>query len=65
MPTKCLIGWCSSKGQTAGPMVYGTSFCPINEQMILETLECADSKALNEEKRDTIFSNICQTSDKI
>lgn len=46
-------------------MVYGTAFCPINEQMILETLECADSKALTEEKRDVIFSNICQNSKKL
>lgn len=43
-------------------MVYGTSFCPINEQTILQNLECADSKALNEEKRDVIFSNICKSS---
>lgn len=42
-------------------MVYGTTFCPINEQSILEKLECADSKALNEEKRDIIFSNICKS----
>lgn len=33
--------------------------------MILETLQCADSKALTEEKRDVIFSNICKTSNKL
>lgn len=46
-------------------MVYGTTFCPINEQMVLVTLECNDSKALTEEKRDIIFSNICRTSNKL
>lgn len=43
-------------------MVYGSSFCPINEQSILVKLQCADSKVLNEEKRDIIFSNICKSS---
>lgn len=43
-------------------MVYGSAFCPINEQSILVQLECADSKALNEEKRNDIFSNICKSS---
>lgn len=43
-------------------MIYGSAFCPINEQGILSQLECADSKALNEEKRDVIFSNICKSS---
>lgn len=46
-------------------MVYGTAFIPINEQTLLETLECADSKALNEEKRDVIFGNICEQSRKM
>ncbi|XP_074037155.1 ribonuclease H2 subunit A [Leptinotarsa decemlineata] len=52
----------AGRGPVLGPMVYGTAFCPINEQMILETLECADSKALTEEKRDKIFNNICESS---
>lgn len=43
-------------------MVYGTAFCPINEQSILQKLGCADSKALNEETRDDIFSNMCKSS---
>lgn len=46
-------------------MVYGTTFCPINEQMILVKLDCADSKALTEEKRDVIFNNICKESKSI
>lgn len=40
-------------------MVYGIAFCPINEETVLETLHCADSKALTEETRDRIFSDIC------
>lgn len=48
-----------------GPMVYGTAFIPINEQILLETLECADSKALTEEKRDIIFENIGKNYNKL
>lgn len=46
-------------------MVYGTAFIPINEQGLLVTLECADSKALTETTRDKIFENICNESRKI
>lgn len=41
-------------------MVYGIAVCCINETATLESLQCADSKALNEEKRDEIFSEILQ-----
>ncbi|CAG9830179.1 unnamed protein product [Diabrotica balteata] len=59
----CILGIDEAgRGPVLGPMVYGICFCPINEQMILEKLECADSKALTEEKRDNIFSNICKES---
>lgn len=46
----------------AGPMVYGISFCPINKAVLLDELECDDSKVLNEQKRDTIFEKICSSS---
>lgn len=46
-------------------MVYGIAFCPVNKTDLLEKLECADSKALNEEKRDEIFSKICEQSNYI
>lgn len=39
-------------------MVYGIAVCCNNEATTLETLECADSKALNEEKRDEIFTEM-------
>ncbi|CAH2013347.1 unnamed protein product [Acanthoscelides obtectus] len=62
----CILGIDEAgRGPVLGPMVYGTSFCPINEQMILHKLECADSKQLNEEKRDDIFKNMLENSDKI
>lgn len=38
--------------------MYGIAVCCNNEAATLETLECADSKALNEEKRDEIFTQI-------
>lgn len=41
-------------------MVYGIAICCINEAAVLESLECADSKALNEEVRDNIFAEICK-----
>ncbi|CAG9862105.1 unnamed protein product [Phyllotreta striolata] len=57
----CIVGIDEAgRGPVLGPMVYGTSFCPINEQMIYNKLDCADSKELNEEKRDLIFTNICK-----
>lgn len=46
-------------------MVYGIAYCPVNNMTLLETLECADSKALNEEKRDKIFSQMLQAQDEM
>lgn len=46
-------------------MVYGTSFCPINRADLLVELNCADSKELNEQTRDVIFSEICRKSNVI
>lgn len=46
-------------------MVYGIAFCPLSRATLLEALQCADSKALTEEKRDDIFSEICKACDTI
>lgn len=39
-------------------MVYGTSYCSMDNQTVLKTLGCADSKALTEQARDDIFDGI-------
>ena len=46
-------------------MVYGTAFCPISEPTLPDTLGCADSKALNEDTRDQIFTKICNESKRM
>lgn len=38
-----------------GPMVYGVAYCPLSQKEVLQSLGCADSKALTEEKRDDIL----------
>lgn len=43
-------------------MVYGIAVCCLNEATLLESLGCADSKSLNEEKRDEIFEQLCKTT---
>lgn len=39
-------------------MVYGTSYCSIDDQSVLPKLGCADSKVLSEQARDAIFDGI-------
>ncbi|XP_052740953.1 ribonuclease H2 subunit A isoform X2 [Bicyclus anynana] len=36
-------------------MVYGVAYCPLSQKEVLQSLGCADSKALTEEKRDDIL----------
>lgn len=44
-------------------MVYGTCYCSIDNQSVLKTLKCADSKALTEQCRDGIFDGITEQAE--
>lgn len=44
-------------------MVYGTAYCSMDNQAILKTLGCADSKILSEHARDQIFDKITEQVD--
>lgn len=44
-------------------MVYGTSYCSVDNQTVLKTLGCADSKALTEKTRDDIFDGITEQAE--
>ncbi len=46
-------------------MVYGLCFCVEKDESILTELGCADSKTLNESKREDIFKQLCQQSDSL
>ncbi|VVC40714.1 Hypothetical protein CINCED_3A014268 [Cinara cedri] len=61
---KCILGIDEAgRGPVLGPMVYGTAYCSMNNQTILKTLGCADSKVLTENARDEIFDNINKQAD--
>lgn len=46
-------------------MVYGICYCPIDKEEDLKALECADSKALTEKKREDILNKICAVNDYV
>lgn len=46
-------------------MVYGIAFCPLSKADKLVDLKCADSKVLNEVKRDNIFTEILKSNDEV
>lgn len=70
IPNKCKSEPCvlgideAGRGPVLGPMVYGTAYCPIeNNEALLKKIGCADSKVLTEQKRDDILESIFKESD--
>ncbi|XP_054766033.2 ribonuclease H2 subunit A-like [Lytechinus pictus] len=53
----------AGRGPVLGPMVYGTSFCPLSWKEQLGDLGFADSKTLNEEQREALMKKIQDASD--
>eukprot|EP00873_Tetraselmis_striata_P042112 jgi/Tetstr1/462376/TSEL_007382.t1 len=51
----------AGRGPVLGPMVYGAAFCAVERKEELRTLGFADSKTLNEERRDKLFELIAAT----
>ncbi|CAL5227381.1 g10331 [Coccomyxa viridis] len=50
----------AGRGPVLGPMVYGCAYCPLSMKHALTERSFADSKTLNEEKRDTLFLEIAE-----
>eukprot|EP00124_Ichthyophonus_hoferi_P005515 Ihof_evm1s821 gene=Ihof_evmTU1s821 len=55
----------AGRGPVLGPMVYGTSFCPVSKMDDLKKLGFADSKKLTEPQRDHLFQVIKDNNDYI
>lgn len=53
----------AGRGPVLGPMVYGTSFCPLSWNTELGELGFADSKTLNEAQREALMKKIQDASD--
>lgn len=69
LPQKCRQFPCilgideAGRGPVLGPMTYAIAYYPQKDEDILKTMKFADSKALTESTRETLFESI-QTRDK-
>lgn len=64
--TPCIVGIDEAgRGPVLGPMVYGVCYCTKTNESLLKQLECADSKTLDEKKRENIFELLCKESSSI
>lgn len=50
----------AGRGPVLGAMVYSAFACCIDDVEQLRTSQVADSKTLNEEKREQVFSSLCE-----
>eukprot|EP00794_Sanderia_malayensis_P005327 gene5327-5996_t len=55
----------AGRGPVLGPLVYGICYCPLEEIDHLSELGFADSKTLNEEARERLFSTIVENNDML
>ena len=45
--------------------MYGIAYCPLENSDSLKALGCADSKVLTEEKRESLFEDLCKNKDYV
>lgn len=48
----------AGRGPVLGPMVYGTSWCPVAKKEVLAKMGFADSKQLTDKQREKLFDDI-------
>ena len=48
----------AGRGPVLGPMVYALSYCPVDKQEQLNSMQFNDSKVLSEEERESLFHKI-------
>ncbi|KAJ8647790.1 hypothetical protein MRB53_000813 [Persea americana] len=53
----------AGRGPVLGPMVYGCLYCALSYKNTLASLKFADSKTLNEEKREELFETLKGNND--